>query len=433
MVYTPLLNPYLLISENSAGSDHYSFWQKGYKAVLAIEDEHDFNYNYHTIGDKIIYLNKPYYLQIIKAAIACLAAYDKDYWIDIAHVPLVTSADTSSRIAAAVIHSRKPLKLTGFGPRLYYKINNGNFSFLNAYYTNQDTFKFLLPGISAGNNMTYYFAAQDSAGQIVGTSPAGGSGINPPGTTPPLKFFTYHVTAPLNVCSSLPVNIPPNTIVLDTINVQSTKNLFDVNINLTINHSNDENLYIWICKEGFPALQLSQHNGGSGDNYTNTTFDDEAAIPITQGTPPFTGSFKPQSPLDIFDNKPAGGKWVLRVFNNSPTITGQLVNWCVIGECYDPIGIANNQTALKYSLWQNYPNPFNPVCKINYSVLNNAHIRIIVYDILGREVQTLINDKMIPGEYKAAFDGSGYSSGLYFYSMYIDGVLFETKKMILMK
>ncbi len=85
-----------------------------------------------------------------------------------------------------------------------------------------------------------------------------------------------------------------------------------------------------------------------------------------------------------------------------------------------------------YSLSQNYPNPFNPNSKIKFQItkLNNA--KLVVLDILGREVSTLVNEQLKPGTYEVDFDGSKFSSGVYFYKL-VAGDFVETKKMILVK
>jgi hypothetical protein len=178
---------------------------------------------------------------------------------------------------------------------------------------------------------------------------------------------------------------------------------------------------------------LSTSNGGTGDHYINTTFDDEALIPITLGTPPFTGSFIPQQTLSAYDTLSMQGIWVLKIFNASSTITGQLVNWCLNFEYYDPVSIKNNQIPLTISLSQNYPNPFNPGTKINYSLGKSSDVRIIVYDALGREVSTLVSGNHTAGNYMTAFSSDYLSSGLYYYSMYIDGELYGSKKMVIIK
>lgn len=86
----------------------------------------------------------------------------------------------------------------------------------------------------------------------------------------------------------------------------------------------------------------------------------------------------------------------------------------------------------KFSLSQNYPNPFNPATKIKFDVPNESHTKLIIYDMLGREVTTLVNEELKPGTYEADWDGYIYSSGIYFYKL-ITNDFVETKKMVLMK
>ena len=85
-----------------------------------------------------------------------------------------------------------------------------------------------------------------------------------------------------------------------------------------------------------------------------------------------------------------------------------------------------------FNLSQNYPNPFNPFTTIKYSVPNTSRISLIVYDILGREIQTLVNEEKLPGNYSVQFDGTYLSSGVYFYTLTV-GNFVESKKMTLMK
>jgi len=86
----------------------------------------------------------------------------------------------------------------------------------------------------------------------------------------------------------------------------------------------------------------------------------------------------------------------------------------------------------KFSLSQNYPNPFNPQTKIKFAVPKSSFTKLIIYDLLGREVETLVNEELKPGTYEADWDGSNYSSGVYFYKI-ISGDFVEIKKMVLMK
>ncbi|MFA5010415.1 MAG: glycosyl hydrolase family 8 [Ignavibacteria bacterium] len=89
-------------------------------------------------------------------------------------------------------------------------------------------------------------------------------------------------------------------------------------------------------------------------------------------------------------------------------------------------------TPQKYSISQNYPNPFNPVTKIYFDIPKLSSVKISVYDVSGREVKVLVNEKYQPGNYETVFDGSMYSNGVYFYKIQT-GDFTETKKMILMK
>lgn len=85
-----------------------------------------------------------------------------------------------------------------------------------------------------------------------------------------------------------------------------------------------------------------------------------------------------------------------------------------------------------YSLAQNYPNPFNPSTVIKYNIAEAANVKIKVFDILGREVRTLVNTYQQPGSYNVDFNGSGLSSGMYFYSIEA-GSFSDVKKMMMIK
>ena len=93
-----------------------------------------------------------------------------------------------------------------------------------------------------------------------------------------------------------------------------------------------------------------------------------------------------------------------------------------------------------YFLFQNYPNPFNPSTKIFYSILVSDHVNLKIFNILGREVQTLVDTFQDVGEYTIDFDAQNLSSGVYFYKLKVgdpsknSGQGFtKTKKMILMR
>ncbi|MCF6271357.1 MAG: T9SS type A sorting domain-containing protein [Melioribacteraceae bacterium] len=99
--------------------------------------------------------------------------------------------------------------------------------------------------------------------------------------------------------------------------------------------------------------------------------------------------------------------------------------------------ILNNNLAEEFQLFQNYPNPFNPSTVIKYQIPANvkskmSNIKLIIFDILGRKVATLVNQNQKAGNYEVEFDAADFSSGIYYYQLSA-GSFIETKKMILLK
>lgn len=103
-------------------------------------------------------------------------------------------------------------------------------------------------------------------------------------------------------------------------------------------------------------------------------------------------------------------------------------------EQFGTIGINTISTIVpsEYKLEQNFPNPFNPTTKIKYHLKNNCNIILKIYDILGKELSTLINEKQSPGTYEVTFDGKNLSSGVYFYRIQA-GDFMQVKRMVLIK
>ena len=85
-----------------------------------------------------------------------------------------------------------------------------------------------------------------------------------------------------------------------------------------------------------------------------------------------------------------------------------------------------------YNLYQNFPNPFNPATTIKYQIPELSFVTLKVYDVLGSEIITLVNEEVPIGSYKVEFNAANLSSGVYFYRLQT-GSFVETKKMMLMK
>ncbi|MEE9429480.1 MAG: YCF48-related protein [Melioribacteraceae bacterium] len=116
--------------------------------------------------------------------------------------------------------------------------------------------------------------------------------------------------------------------------------------------------------------------------------------------------------------------YVYRTSNNGGMIT-------------DVKKIETNNLPTEFNLSQNYPNPFNPTTTIKYTLpldekRKTLDVKLIIYDLLGKEVATLVNEKKLAGNYQVNFDASNLTSGIYFYSL-TSGNFKETKKLILLK
>jgi len=127
------------------------------------------------------------------------------------------------------------------------------------------------------------------------------------------------------------------------------------------------------------------------------------------------------------------------VTNGVGTVVGSVGFKNVLGMAFEETGITGiegykNEVVLptEFSLEQNYPNPFNPSTKIKYSIPQSSNVVIKVFDILGNEIETLVNEEKQTGTYEITWYAENLPSGIYFYRLHA-GDFVETKKMILMK
>ena len=96
------------------------------------------------------------------------------------------------------------------------------------------------------------------------------------------------------------------------------------------------------------------------------------------------------------------------------------------------VGYITHYELSNYILYQNYPNPFNPTTSLQYAIVSRQFVTLKVFDLLGREVATLVNEEKSAGEYEVEFNGTELPSGIYFYQLKAGGII-QTKKMILLK
>ena len=124
--------------------------------------------------------------------------------------------------------------------------------------------------------------------------------------------------------------------------------------------------------------------------------------------------------IDEYDNKWIGTSNGVAVFNEGGVVS------------VDESKTIRDATPYNYLLYQNYPNPFNPSTKIKFSIPDQSYVAIKVFDVLGGEVATLINEEKPVGSYEVEFNASRLPSGIYFYRLQANEFA-QVKKMILLK
>jgi subtilisin-like proprotein convertase family protein len=128
----------------------------------------------------------------------------------------------------------------------------------------------------------------------------------------------------------LPLTIPDLTTVESPLEVSEAVTVEDVNVLINLTHTYDGDLQIALVSPSGTEVILANHVGGSGNNFTNTVFDDEAMSPIGSGAAPFTGAFQPSQPLAGLDGTTCQGTWRLVVRDQMGSDTGVLLNWRLI-------------------------------------------------------------------------------------------------------
>jgi hypothetical protein len=166
---------------------------------------------------------------------------------------------------------------------------------------------------------------------------------------------------------------------------------------------------------------LSDRNGGNGDNYTNTTFDDQAELMITDGTPPFNGRFRPEMALSTFNGKTVSGDWQLRINDGGAGNSGTLNSWCLHILYLDPVtGLTLNGNPEDEYLGQNYPNPAKGTTTIEFSLKQPSDVQLVIFNMLGQPVAQLANDYFSAGNHLIVAGLHQLEPGQYFYQLKTD-------------
>ncbi|MDA3838514.1 MAG: lectin like domain-containing protein [Candidatus Delongbacteria bacterium] len=128
-----------------------------------------------------------------------------------------------------------------------------------------------------------------------------------------------------------------------------------------------------------------------------------------------------------------GSDWI-DLYENTTISNPGTANFCIKGLVKNEVGIASNNIPITTELEQNYPNPFNPNTTINFSIAqDNSNINLVIYNVNGQLVDTLFDGIKNDGRHSVTFNASNLNSGVYYYSLKVNGIKQSTKKMVLMK
>lgn len=541
-------------------SDHASFWNKGYGAILLIEDNNDFQPYYHTTNDKIQYFNVPYFHKLSKLAIGTLTKLALNVNMTIEHTPIASTNTAGDILTSATVVTGLTIGSGSSAPRLYYRVNTGSgysdFFSVTGTVTESANYSFTIPSLQLGSAVQYYIAAQDDASNIVVTSPVGGGGYNPPGSTPPSQFYAFNV-APMNYAFYDSAYTVSNWTSsggwnLTTSKFKSAPSSFsdspggnyvaNANATMTLNQPISIPSGAMSVKLEFWTQWDIEDNWDYGQVLISTNSGVSWTPLAGLYTNPGTGSFQPNG-QPLYDGTQT--TWVKEEMNLSPYMGNQILlrflfrsdgliqadgwyvddiniisydfvpvelvsftasassdkvtlNWSTASETnnrgfeverqvssrqyavsniWEKIGFVDGKGTTtdytsytfidqlneqgkylyrlkqidfdgsinysneievdfigvtEFALQQNYPNPFNPSTVISYQLPADSKVQLKVYDILGTEIITLVNETKSAGKHNVSFDAGKLSSGTYFYTIIADGFV-QTKKMLLVK
>jgi subtilisin-like proprotein convertase family protein len=274
----------------------------------------------------------------------------------------------------------------------------------------------------------------------------GNSASNTPGNSYDWVTIKYSQTENVLYSSRNGLNKPilDNQSTYDTIPVSYTrfKNyIADVNVLIdTIIHTHVTDLELYLIHQGITDTIVCQL-GETGENIMGLILDDDASIPFLNGSAPFTGAYIPVKPLSRFVNLDPTGNWILRFHDKAAGNTGTLKAWGLeLTVSNAPLGLHEfNGSPHKYTLFQNYPNPFSETTVIHWHrapgighQTSGNRVVIKVFDFMGKEIRTLVDGEMAPGDHQVTFDAKDLPSGIYYYRLQTEtGAV--TRKMILIK
>lgn len=168
--------------------------------------------------------------------------------------------------------------------------------------------------------------------------------------------------------------------------------------------------------------------GPGSSGYINSSSGTSLACPMVAAVCALMLSVNP-------DLTPVEVKEILKSTADNSTSPNNLIGWGIV-DAFSAVQKAQNEKALypqDYTLLQNYPNPFNPSTTFGIKLSKSGNVSLIIYDVRGKEIDRIVNNKFYErGNIQLNYSNPGLSSGVYFYSMLVNGEIIDSKKMILL-
>jgi hypothetical protein len=426
-------------------SDHYSFQQKNYGAILVIEYDLEFNPRYHTVNDKFQYLNMNFAHKIAKVTAATTAEY-----IQVAStnsINLITNAGWNLISIPLIPNDGRKSTLFPQATSLAYTYDGG--------YVTKDTLEFGKGyWLKFDNSVTHTLFGQvvnsiqipvkagwNLIGSLNATVPVTSISTSPPNI---ISSYFYSYSGSYNQAQNLEkgkgywVKCSQNGHI--TLSASAKNQITSLpnfpNAKYTLIFRSGENVQkLFVTEEEFDEDFFELPPEAPGNCFDVRFLNNSMATKISSEEK----IIKLKSndyPLEISMNSNSNEN-ALRIFIHSNGNVDEIVlangEKIYINQPVDFLKIKDENLPTRFVLQQNFPNPFNPTTRIGFYIPEVSKIKLIIYNLQGQLLDVLIDDQLDPGYHSVLFNGSNLSSGVYFYELTSETGFREIKKMILVK
>ncbi len=234
----------------------------------------------------------------------------------------------------------------------------------------------------------------------------------------------------------IPQSGTSGTMLTDSLYIQQSLTITDLNLFLATNHTAEGDLLIRLIGPNGDSVNVYNNLTLNESDHVITIFDDGADSSLIAGRyTSFAPFIKASNNLNaIFSGDNSQGFWRLKIYDSRIGDTGRVYAWGLQFNNQTLVGVEEiiSEIPKKYSLSQNYPNPFNPTTTIRFDIPEETNVLLTITNILGERVATLVDERLKAGTHQIKFDAAKLASGVYFYRLRA-GDYVSTKKLLFMK